>query len=109
YARVTDTTEVYSFQPLQVEELVEDALQSFRHTDHEHLRIDVQLSSDLPTIRADRTAMMLALDNAIDNAIRHGSAAGWIRVAAFADGGDVVIEVAGGGTGSPADELAGVE
>ena len=110
YSRVTDTTEVYSFQCLQVDELVEEALQSFRHiTDREHLRIDIQLSTDLPAIRADRTAMVLALDNAIDNAIRHGSAAGWIRVAAFADGGDVVIEVADGGTGIPADELAGVQ
>jgi signal transduction histidine kinase len=110
YARVTDTTDVYSFQRLQVDELVEDALPSFRHiTDREHLRIDIQLSPDLPTIRADRTAMMLALDNAIDNAVRHGSAAGWIRIAAFADGGDVVIEVADGGTGIPADELAGVQ
>jgi len=109
YARVTDTTELYSFQRLQVEELVEEALQSFRHiTDREQLRIDIQLSPDLPTIRADRTAMVLALDNAIDNAIRHGSAAGWIRIAAFAEGGDVVIEVADGGTGIPADELAGV-
>jgi signal transduction histidine kinase len=109
YARVTDTTDVYSFQKLQVDELVEEALLSFRHiTDREHLRIDVQLSRDLPAIRADRTAMVLALDNAIDNAIRHGSAAGWIRIAAFADGGDVVIDVADGGAGIPADELAGV-
>src|SRR5439155_13754309 len=58
YARVTDTTDVYSFQPLQVEELVEDALRSFRHiTDGEQLRIDVHLSHGLPPIRADRTAM----------------------------------------------------
>jgi signal transduction histidine kinase len=110
YSRVTDTTEVYSFQRLQVDELVEEALQSFRHiTDSEHLRIDIQLSPDLPAIRADRTAMVLALDNAIDNAIRHGSAGGWIRIAAFADGGDVVIEVTDGGAGIPADELAGVQ
>ena len=109
YSRVTDTTEVYSFQRLQVDEIVEEALQSFRHiTDRENLRIDIQLRPDLPAIRADRTALVLALDNAIDNAIRHGSAAGWIRIAAFADGGDVVIEVADGGTGIPADELEGV-
>jgi len=110
YARVTDTTELYSFQRLQVEELVEEALQSFRHiTDREQLRIDIQLSPDLPTIRADRTATVLALDNAIDNAIRHGSAGGWIRIAAFAAGGDAVIEVTDGGAGIPAEELAGVQ
>jgi signal transduction histidine kinase len=110
YARVTDTTEVYTFQRLQVEELIEDALQSFRHvTDSEHLQIDVQLSRVLPAIRADRTAMVLALDNAIDNAIRHGPAAGWIRISAFADGHDVVIQVEDGGAGIPADELTGVQ
>jgi signal transduction histidine kinase len=110
YSRVTDTTEVYSFQRLQVDELVEEALESFRHiTDREHLRIDIQLCQGLPAIRADRTAMVLALDNAIDNAIRHGSAAGWIRIAAFSDGSDVMIEVADGGSGIPADELAGVQ
>ena len=38
YARVTDTTKLYSFLRLQVEELVEEALQSFRHiTDRERL------------------------------------------------------------------------
>lgn len=109
YARVTDITEVYTFQRLQVEELVEEALRSFRHiTDRENLRIDVQLSNELPAIRADRTAMVLALDNAVDNAIRHGSSAGWMRITAFECGRDVVIEVADGGIGIPADELAGV-
>jgi signal transduction histidine kinase len=110
YARVTDTTEVYSFQPLQVEELVEEVLLSFRHViDRQNLRIDVELSRDLPAIRADRTAMVLALDNAIDNAIRYGAAGGWIRVGAFARGSDVIIEIADGGAGIPGDELATVQ
>jgi signal transduction histidine kinase len=110
YSRVTDTTDVYSFQRQEVDELIEEALQSFRHvTDREHLRIDIQVGPDLPAIRADRTAMVLALDNAIDNAIRHGAGAGWIRIAAFRDGADVVIEVADGGAGIPQDELAGVQ
>jgi signal transduction histidine kinase len=110
YARVTDTTQVYSFQRLQVDELVEEALLSFRHViDRKRLRIDIELSRDMPAIRADRTAMVLALDNAIDNAIRHGSAGGWIRIAASARGADVLIEIADGGAGIPADELAAVQ
>jgi signal transduction histidine kinase len=110
YARVTDTTEIYSFQRLHVEELVEEALLSFRHViDRKQLRIDIELGRDLPAIRADRTAMVLALDNAIDNAIRYGSAGGWIRIAASAHGADVLIEIADGGAGIPADELAVVQ
>ncbi len=92
-----------------MEELVDEALRNFRHvTDLDHLQIDIQLSRDLPAIRADRTALVLALDNAIDNAIRYGSTAGWIRIAGFACGSDVVIEVADGGAGIPEDELADV-
>jgi two-component system, OmpR family, phosphate regulon sensor histidine kinase PhoR len=110
YARVTDTTQIYSFQRLQVDELVDEALLSFRHVlDRKRLRIDVELSRDLPAIRADRTAMVLAVDNAIDNAIRYGSAGGWIRIAASARGADVFIEIADGGAGIPADELAAVQ
>jgi signal transduction histidine kinase len=110
YARVTDTTQIYSFQRLQVDELVDEALLSFRHViDRKRLRIDIELSRDLPAIRADRTAMVLAVDNAIDNAIRYGSAGGWIRIAASARGADVFIEIADGGAGIPADELAAVQ
>jgi len=110
YARVTDTTQVYSFQRLQVEELVEEALLGFRHIlDRKSLPVDLELSRDLPAIRADRTAMVLALDNGIDNAIRYGSGGGWIRIAAFARGSDVIIEIADGGAGIPADELAAVQ
>jgi signal transduction histidine kinase len=110
YARVTDTTEIYSFQRLDVEELVEEALLSFRHViDRKRLRIDIELGRGLPPIRADRTAMVLALDNAIDNAIRHGSAGAWIRIGASAHGADVLIEIADGGAGIPADELAIVQ
>jgi len=110
YARVTDTTEVYSFQRLEVGELVEEALLSFRYViDRQHLRIDIELSRDLPAIRADRTALVLALDNAIDNAIRYGLAGGWIRIAAYARGADVLIEIVDGGAGIPADELAAVQ
>ena len=72
YARVTDVTEMYSFEPIAPSELVDDVLQNFRHPLAEReFKVEVDMPVDLPLVRADRTAMMLALDNLVDNAIRY--------------------------------------
>ncbi len=68
YARVTDVTEMYSFEPIAPAELVDDVLQNFRHPLSEReFKVEVDMPVDLPLVRADRTAMMLTLDNLVDN------------------------------------------
>ena len=75
YARVTDVTEIYSFEPIAPSELVDDVLQNFRHPLSEReFTVEVDMPVDLPLVRADRTAMMLAFDNLVDNAIRYSPA-----------------------------------
>ena len=75
YARVTDVTEIYSFEPIAPAELVDDVLQNFRHPLSEReFKVEVDMPVDLPLVRADRTAMMLTLDNLVDNAIRYSPA-----------------------------------
>jgi two-component system phosphate regulon sensor histidine kinase PhoR len=109
YARVTDVTEVYSFEPVAIAELVDDVLLNFRHPLAErgfHVTCDMPL--DLPLARADRTAMMLALDNLIDNAIRYSAHDRFIRISARRDGRNVLIEVQDRGIGIPAEELPNV-
>src|SRR5262249_53182064 len=54
YARVTDVTEVYSFQPLEPAELVAAALRGFPDLKPPTVVVDVPRS--LPTLRADPTA-----------------------------------------------------
>jgi signal transduction histidine kinase len=106
YARVTDVTEVYSFEPIAPAELLDDVLQNFRHPLSERdFAIEVDISVDLPLVKADRTAMMLALDNLIDNAIRYSSENRWIRVSARRDGQQVLIEIQDRGVGISAEEL----
>ena len=72
YSRVTDVTEVYSFEALEPAELISEATQGFRRqlTDSD-VRLEIDVPPDVPAVRADRTAIVLALDNLIDNAIRH--------------------------------------
>jgi signal transduction histidine kinase len=109
YARVTDVTEVYSFEPIAVSELMDDVCQNFRHVIAEReFTIDVDMPADLPLVRADRTAMMLALDNLVDNAIRYSTDRRHVRVSARRKGPNVVIEIQDRGVGIARDELSNV-
>jgi signal transduction histidine kinase len=106
YARVTDVTEVYSFEPIAPAELIDEVLQNFRHPLSERgFNVDVDIPVDLPLVKADRTAMRLALDNLIDNAIRYSAQVKSIRIVARRNGTGVVITVEDRGSGIPAEEL----
>ena len=109
YARVTDVTDVYSFEPVAPAELVDDVLQNFRHQLSERgFTVEVDIPVDVPLVKADRTAMMLTLDNLVDNAIRYSPGPQFIRISARRDGANVVIEVQDRGTGIPPQELSTV-
>jgi len=109
YARVTDVTEVYSFEPIAPSELMDDVFQNFRHPLSEReFNIDVDMPVDLPLVRADRTAMMLALDNLIDNAIRYSAEHRSLRISARRNGASVLIEIQDRGVGIAPEELSNV-
>jgi signal transduction histidine kinase len=106
YSRVTDVTEMYSFEPMAPAELMDDVLQNFRYPLSEReFKVEVDMPIDLPNVRADRTAIMLALDNLVDNAIRYSPQEHFIRISARRDGHNVVIEVQDRGVGIAPDEL----
>jgi signal transduction histidine kinase len=108
YARVTDVTEIYTFEPIAPAELIDDVLQNFHHQLSERgFEVEEDIPVDLPLFRADRTAMMLAFDNLVDNAIRYSpEERRFIRMAARRDGSNVVIEVQDHGVGIAPDELS---
>ena len=109
YSRVTDVTEMYSFEPIAPAELLDDVLENFRHPLSEReFKVDVDIPIDLPLVRADRTAIMLALDNLMDNAIRYSPQQHFIRVSARRDGQNVMIEIQDRGVGIAPDELTTV-
>jgi two-component system phosphate regulon sensor histidine kinase PhoR len=109
YARVTDVTDIYSFEPIAPAELVDDVLQNFQHPLSEReFTVEVDMPVDLPLVRADRTAMMLTLDNLVDNAIRYSPRERFIRISARREGQQVVIEVQDRGAGIAGEELSRV-
>ncbi len=107
YSRLTDVTEAYSFEPLDLEDLVGASLAHFNPVFKQDCAISVDIPADLPSIHADRAAMELLLDNIIDNALRH-SGATHLRIAAEARDNEVWLEITDGGVGIHRDDLARV-
>jgi two-component system phosphate regulon sensor histidine kinase PhoR len=106
YSRITDVTQAYSFEPCDPSEIAAEALQSFQSVlSDRHFDVEVNVPPLMPLIRADRTAMMLALDNLIDNAIRYSGHSRWVSVSAVATGDHVDFVVADRGIGIPPDEI----
>jgi signal transduction histidine kinase len=106
YSRITDVTEAYSFEPLEVAVAFCQVQQEF----NAQLRglgfeLDVAIPENLPFVRADRTAVTLLLNNLVDNAIRYSGDSRWIGIRASANGSHVAIDVSDRGQGIPASEL----
>lgn len=110
YSRVTDVTEVYSFEPQDPGELIAEATQGFRRQLADgDFDLQVRVTADVPLVRADRTALVLALDNLIDNAIRYSRDVKSVAVGASVENGHVRFDVVDRGAGIPADELPRVK
>lgn len=75
YARVTEVADVYTFEPLQPEEVVEEVVHGFRKLLRDRgIEVKVSMPKPLPPVKADRTSIVFALDNLLDNAMRHAGA-----------------------------------
>jgi len=109
YARITDVTETYAFELMAAAELVDEAVKGFQPRLGENgVRVDIDLPEDLPFVRADQRAMVLALKNLIDNGLRHARNGehGHLRIAVRRVGASAHIEVQDNGCGISAKKLA---
>jgi signal transduction histidine kinase len=106
HARITDIADVYSFTPLHVDVIVDQALSGFTNQlRHARFKVTVEIPPGLPPIHADEAAMELVLDNLFDNAIRYSEATKELKISAEQDGEMVSIHVSDRGMGIPEDDL----
>jgi signal transduction histidine kinase len=109
YARITDVTEAYTFDALDVGALLDEVVRGFRTAlDAGGFDVAVEVAPGVRAIRGDRTACLLLFDNLVDNAIRYSPDDRWLRIRARASGSAVTVDVEDHGVGIPADELAQV-
>jgi signal transduction histidine kinase len=106
YARIADTTEVYSFRPVDVSAIVEQSLRSARwRLDRGGFDVTVDIPPELPPVHVDWTAICLVLDNLVDNAVRYSKEHRALSIRAAHENDTVRIDVTDRGIGIPAAEI----
>ena len=104
YAKLTDVADIYSFVPVSLAAVVTQAIAQFE-VQLNNFDLVVDIPPELPSVRADPTALELLFDNLVDNAIRYSSETGWIGLTASQVDDFIAVAVADRGTGIPEDEL----
>jgi signal transduction histidine kinase len=109
YARASDVEKNYSFEALDVHELVEDALEHCRPRLAElGFEVVVDLPPALEPIRGERATMLLVLENLVDNAIKYSGEGRLVGIRARPQDRAVRLEVFDRGQGIPEQELSRV-
>lgn len=88
----------YRLEPTSVEAIVDGALADSRWLLAEaRIEVEREVEDGLPAVAADLAALKRALQNLIENAVKHGGEARWLRVAARRSargGADAEVEIA---------------
>jgi two-component system phosphate regulon sensor histidine kinase PhoR len=91
---------------VQLSELFEHVLRDWKERlAGKHLRLIVDLPSDMPPIRADETRLQEVLYNLLENAVKYSRENGEIRLQAERCGREIVISVRDNGIGISRDDL----
>jgi signal transduction histidine kinase len=105
-SRVQDIERFYTFESIDPGTLLEDALQSFQsHLKEQGFEVNVDIPAPLPSVYADRTAIVQVLENILDNAIRYSNGTRHLTISASASDTQVSLRVADKGRGIPPDEI----
>ncbi|HTY57862.1 MAG TPA: HAMP domain-containing sensor histidine kinase [Bacteroidota bacterium] len=102
FSRMEAGRRPYDLSPQDLNALVVGVLDSFSpHLKNEGLTPVVDLDPGIPAVRADREAIQEALINLLDNAVKYGGKAKYLRVSTGVRLDDVFVDVEDHGPGIP--------
>ena len=109
FGRIEAGAARYHFADVETAALVRDVVQAIdRHEQDSTARIEIAGPEEGAIVRADETALGVALRNLIDNAIKYSPGETVVRVEWAVEAGLVAIRVIDRGLGIPAKEQAAV-
>ncbi len=109
YARVTDVTELYQFEAIAPETIIDEVLDEFGpQLTTGGFQVHRDVPPALPSAWADQTSIRLMMSNLVDNAIRYAGSARRLVLRVRATDAVLMIEVEDGGIGIPESELPDV-
>jgi signal transduction histidine kinase len=110
YARITKAADAYEFAPLKPVDLINETMRGFQNLAKEGgFTFHIEVSESLPEVNGDRTAIVLALGNLIDNAMRYSGESRLINIAVRAAGRQVEFAITDQGKGIPDEDLRRVQ
>jgi len=110
YARITKAADVYEFAPLKPVDLINETMRGFQNLAKEGgFTFHVEVSESLPEVNGDRTAIVLALGNLIDNAMRYSGDSRHVNIVVLAAGRQVEFAITDQGKGIPGEDLRRVQ
>lgn len=96
----------YDFQPISIRNLIETVLADCQPViEEKDFIVEKQISSDLPEVLADRSALKQSIQNLVNNALKYSNGSRWMRVSAVRERGRVLIAVEDRGFGIEPREL----
>ncbi|WP_433768285.1 KinB sensor domain-containing domain [Pseudomonas putida] len=100
FSRYQNGLQKLSLAPCSIDDLLEQAQTRFSsNAEEKGIELLVEVQGPLPRLQADQPQLDRVLDNLIDNALRHTSAGGLIRLQARRHGDRVIISVEDNGEG----------
>jgi signal transduction histidine kinase len=102
-SRIEAGTFTYTFEDVDVEELVRDVV-SATEIGQDEIGLRAQISHGLPTVRGDSERLRQVLANLVENAVKYSPAGESVDVLATASNGRVQVAVTDRGPGIPTDE-----
>lgn len=104
--RVQSGKRTYTFEVCSLNQVVERSASKFRaQADAKEVRIDVAVPATPVSVVADEVAIMEAIDNLLDNAIRYSPHRTTVSVTLRREGRDAVVEVRDRGIGIEESDL----
>jgi signal transduction histidine kinase len=104
FSRLDRSKYRFTFEPTDPSDIARDALGAMPEGRRGDRGPVLEIASDLPSVVADRDALVTALLNLLDNAYKYGPADGPVSLRVFRDAGHVVFAVQDRGIGIPRRE-----
>jgi len=94
------------YEPFNISELAHDVVQKFNlSAQKRQIKIQIDHDQDLPFANADIAMIERVIENLLDNALRHTSEGGLIRLTFNVQNGDMAVCISDNGCGIPEQDL----
>ncbi len=106
-AAVEDGTAIYTFEPVRIGDLAQDACDCLRHAAREKgIELILEIEGQIAPVMADPARLDQAIQNLVENALKFTPRGGEVRVRVAPCETGVSISIADTGCGIPEDRLA---